>query len=148
MPIFRDPRAVETVLVRMEQRVAAEYGSVDVVIGLEARGFLLAPMLALRLGAAFVPVRKAGKLPGELVRTTYEKEYGADVFEMQRGSIAAGRRCIVVDDLLATGGTLRAACELAAAQGGRVLECLVLIELTDLAGRATLPATVFSLLQF
>jgi len=76
---------------------------VDVIVGLEARGFLFGPSLALRLGAGFVPVRKVGKLPGETVKVKYEKEYGADWFEMQKDAIRPGQKVVIVDDIIATG---------------------------------------------
>ena len=80
--------------------------------GLDARGFLFGPLLALELNAAFVPVRKSGKLPGECVSATYVKEYGEDKFDMQKGAIKDGQKVIIVDDLLATGGSLKGAVEL------------------------------------
>lgn len=76
---------------------------IDVVVGLDARGFLIGPILALRLGAAFVPVRKAGKLPGACSSAIYEKEYGSDTFEMQKDAIQPGQTVVIVDDLIATG---------------------------------------------
>ncbi len=106
LPIFADP-ALHKLLVRaLELRVRHAYADhdwPDVILALEARGFLFGPSLALRLNAAFVPVRKQGKLPGPTERVTYKKEYGEDVFEIQREAIKPGQRVLVVDDIIATG---------------------------------------------
>lgn len=123
------------------------FAGVDVVVGLEARGFLFGPSLALRLGAGFVPVRKAGKLPGECVKVSYEKEYGQDWFEMQVGAIKAGQRVLIVDDIIATGGSAKAAGDLVNILGGTVVEYLFLMELDFLKGREKLAAPVFTLLN-
>lgn len=112
-PIFQDPIAVNSLilhlLARVKESLGEEEGKVDVVVGLDARGFLFGPALAIHLGAAFVPVRKRGKLPGACISTAYSKEYGADELEIQEGAIRPGQRVIVVDDLIATGGTAVAA---------------------------------------
>ena len=110
----------------------------DVVIGAEARGFLLGPALARELGAGFVLARKPGKLPHETVSAEYELEYGTDSLELHSDAVAAGARVLVHDDLLATGGTARALCELVETVGGSVVACGFLIELTFLAGRSRL----------
>jgi len=120
---------------------------VDVVVGLEARGFLFGPSLALKLGAGFVPVRKAGKLPGECVRAAYEKEYGTDWFEMQVGAIKPGQRVLVVDDIIATGGSAKAAGELVELSGGVLVEYVFILELEFLKGREALRAPVYTLLK-
>ena len=119
----------------------------DVVVGLEARGFLFGPSLALKLGAGFVPVRKAGKLPGECVRAAYEKEYGTDWFEMQVGAIKPGQRVLVVDDIIATGGSAKAAGELVELSGGVLVEYVFILELEFLKGREALRAPVYTLLK-
>ena len=111
---------------------------VDVVIGAEARGFLLGPALALELGAGFVLARKPGKLPHDIVRAEYALEYGTDALELHSDAVAHGTRVLVHDDLLATGGTARALCELVEQLGGTVVACQFLIELAFLAGRARL----------
>lgn len=105
MPLFLDPKLQEGLLHALELQVLLQFGGArpDVVVGLDARGFLFGPPLALRLGAAFVPVRKQGKLPGPCVTAAYEKEYGADYFQMQDGSIRSGQKVLVVDDIIATG---------------------------------------------
>ncbi|KAJ3047999.1 adenine phosphoribosyltransferase [Rhizophlyctis rosea] len=121
---------------------------IDVVVGLDARGFLLGPWIANRLGAAFVPVRKAGKLPGETTRVAYEKEYGTDYFEMQKDAIKPGQNAIVLDDLIATGGSAKAAGELIKSHGGKTLEYVFFVELTALKGVQQLDAPAYSLIQF
>jgi adenine phosphoribosyltransferase len=110
----------------------------DVVIGAEARGFLLGPALARELGCGFVLARKPGKLPHETVRAEYELEYGSDALELHADAVGAGHRVLVHDDLLATGGTAKALCELAERGGGSVAGCVFLIELAFLGGRARL----------
>ena len=112
--------------------------SPDVVIGAEARGFLLGPALARELGAGFVLARKPGKLPHETVSAEYELEYGIDALELHSDAVAAGARVLVHDDLLATGGTAKALCELVEAVGGTVVACGFLIELSFLRGRERL----------
>lgn len=111
---------------------------VDVVIGAEARGFLLGPAIARELGAGFVLARKPGKLPHETVRAEYVLEYGTDALELHSDAVAAGARVLVHDDLLATGGTAKALCELVEQLDGRVAACGFLIELAFLNGRENL----------
>lgn len=111
----------------------------EAVIGLDARGFLFGFLLAAELGLPFVPIRKKGKLPGKCLSYEYQLEYGTDTFEIQEQSIHAGQKVIIIDDLLATGGTLGAACELIKAAGGIVEEIIVVIELKSLAGRSKIP---------
>jgi adenine phosphoribosyltransferase len=107
---------------------------VDVVAAAEARGFLFAAPLALELSAGLVPVRKKGKLPYQTMSHTYDLEYGKDTLEIHADSIPRGANVVVVDDLLATGGTVQACCELAEKAGGRVVGCAFLIELAGLEG--------------
>ena len=111
---------------------------VDQVVGIEARGFIFAPLVACRLNAGFVPVRKPGKLPARTASRTYELEYGSDTLEIHRDALAAGDRVVVVDDLLATGGTARAAAELVESVGARVEAVGFVVELTYLEGRRRL----------
>jgi adenine phosphoribosyltransferase len=122
---------------------------VDIVLGIEARGFIFAPALAYALGAGFVPVRKPKKLPAECVSVTYDLEYGADTLEMHKDGIVSGQRVLIVDDLLATGGTAAAAARMVENVGGTVAGLGFVIELRFLNGRRKLGGhDVFSLLQY
>jgi adenine phosphoribosyltransferase len=122
---------------------------VDTVVGVEARGFIFAPALAYALGAGFVPVRKPKKLPAECVSVSYDLEYGTDTLEMHRDAVSSGHRVLIVDDLLATGGTARAAARMVEEAGGIVAGLGFVIELTFLKGREKLAGRdVFSLLQY
>jgi adenine phosphoribosyltransferase len=122
---------------------------IDVVVGIESRGFILGAAVADRIGAGFVPVRKAGKLPSVTVRATYDLEYGSDSLEMHRDAIEPGQRVLIVDDLLATGGTARAAVGLVKELGGRVEAIAFLIELVELNGRSRLDGeNVVAVLQY
>ncbi|KIJ56727.1 hypothetical protein M422DRAFT_773498 [Sphaerobolus stellatus SS14] len=151
-PILRDPLAFETLITHVVHHITSETipksgKKIDVVVGLDARGFLLGPIVALRLGAAFVPVRKQGKLPGRCTSAEYLKEYGTDTFEMQADSIKPGSNAIVIDDLIATGGSAKAAGELVAAQGAKTLEYVFIIGLPFLKGHEKLDAPVYTLVD-
>jgi len=112
--------------------------NIDLVLGIEARGFIFGPALAYRLNAGFVPVRKPKKLPAETVRWTYDLEYGQDTLEIHKDAIRPGQRIIIVDDLLATGGTARATAELAKSLGGEICGLGFVVELDFLKGREKL----------
>ena len=123
--------------------------SIDLVLGIEARGFIFGPALAYQLGAGFVPVRKPNKLPAAAARITYDLEYGTDSLEIHRDAIGQGDRVLIVDDLLATGGTARACTRLARELGGEVVGLGVVVELEFLKGRSKLDdVEVFSLLKY
>lgn len=113
-------------------------GGIDLVVGIESRGFILGSAVADRIGAGFVPVRKLGKLPAATVRASYALEYGTDSLEMHRDAVTPGQRVLIVDDLLATGGTASAAVRLVKELGGVVVGVAVLIELEALNGRQQL----------
>ena len=124
---------------------------VDLVAGFEARGFIIGAALALALGKGFIPIRKAAKLPGRVLGQDYKLEYGSDRVEIHADALVAGARVLLVDDLVATGGTAEAASLLVAAAGGRVVECAFVIDLPDLGGRRRLEAQglpVFALCAF
>ncbi len=120
----------------------------DLLAGIESRGFLVAAPLALELSCGFLMVRKKGKLPGETVPFEYDLEYGTDVIEVQADAVTAGQRIVVLDDLLATGGTAAATVALLRQMGADVAACAFIIELTGLAGRAKLDVPATSLVAF
>jgi adenine phosphoribosyltransferase len=103
MPIFADPQLHEALVRALELHVSQKFGKPDMIVGLEARGFLFGPSLALRLGCGFAPVRKQGKLPGKCETAGYEKEYGTDFFQIQADAIKSGAKVLIVDDIIATG---------------------------------------------
>jgi adenine phosphoribosyltransferase len=122
---------------------------IDVVVGIESRGFIFGAAVADRIGAGFTPVRKQGKLPSTTVRATYDLEYGTDALEIHNDGVAKGQRVLIVDDLLATGGTARATRDLITKLGGDVHALAFLIELVALNGRAKLAgSTVHTVLQY
>jgi adenine phosphoribosyltransferase len=135
-PLLRDPAAFDHAVGALE--AYARTRRPDVVVAIEARGYILAAPLALRLGAAFVPARKPGKLPWKTIREEYQLEYGVAALEMHEDAIGAGQRVVIVDDVIATGGTLRATRRLVERLGGEVVGMACLVELTFLNGRGGL----------
>jgi adenine phosphoribosyltransferase len=131
--ILQDPEALKFTINSIFDKVKDK--NIDVVVGPEARGFLLGTPLAYLLGVGFVPIRKPGKLPAETIRYEYELEYGSDVLEIHSDAIKKGQRVLIVDDLLATGGTVCAAAKLIEKLGGEVVAINFLVELTELYGR-------------
>jgi len=124
---------------------------IDKVAAIESRGFIIGAALAFELGAGFVPVRKKGKLPGATYGFEYELEYGSDRVEIHRDALIAGERVLLVDDLIATGGTATAACQLIATAGATIVECCFVVDLPDLGGRRRLESNgfnVFALCEF
>ena len=122
---------------------------VDLVVGIESRGFILGAAVADRLGVGFIPVRKPGRLPSQTLRVSYDLEYGTDTLEMHRDAVRSGERVLIVDDLLATGGTAAATVDLVKRSGGEVLALAFLIELEALNGRARLgEEEIFSALRY
>jgi adenine phosphoribosyltransferase len=134
-PLLADGPALAQVVGQLADRYR---GRVDVVAGIEARGFVLAAPVAVALGVGFVPIRKAGKLPGLTHGIDYDLEYGSARLELAHDAVAAEQRVLLVDDVLATGGTAAAACELLTAAGGLVVELAILLELGFLSGRERL----------
>ena len=135
-PLLADVRALGEAVRRMAEPYGK--GDVDVVVGAESRGFIFAAPIALALDAGFVPVRKKGKLPAETASVTYDLEYGTDTLEMHTDAVSGGTRVLMVDDLLATGGTMAAGCEMVEKAGGKIVGVEFLIELAFLNGRAKL----------
>jgi len=141
----------KTGFAKMIDAMAAHYleRKVDLVLGIEARGFIFGPALAYRLNAGFVPVRKPGKLPAETARVTYDLEYGSDALEIHKDAIKPGQRVVLVDDLLATGGTMEATLKLARQLGGEIVGLAFAVELDFLKGRDRFKDyDVFSLLHY
>jgi adenine phosphoribosyltransferase len=136
LPLLAHPDALHRVV--EELATFAEPLRPDLILGLEARGFLFGPALAHRLGCGFVPARKAGKLPGEVHAAAYALEYGEDALELSRDAVPAGARVLLHDDLLATGGTAAAGLELARRAGGAPVGACFVAELRGLGGRAVL----------
>lgn len=146
-PLLHDPQGFRTAV----DRLSGHYRGRDVslVVAAEARGFIIGPPIALNLRAGFVPVRKPGKLPYRRKGVTYQLEYGTDTLEIHEDAIKPGQRVLMVDDVLATGGTMAACCRLVESMGGVIVGCAFLVELTFLKGRKSLEGReVFSLIQY
>jgi len=135
-PLLLDPKAFRDTVDLFVERYRDK--RISVVAGVEARGFIFGPPIALAIGAKFVPLRKPKKLPGEVISEEYTLEYGTDTMEMHVGAIQSNDRALIIDDLIATGGTLCAAINLIERVGAEVVECGCVIELTDLKGREKL----------
>jgi len=145
--LLKDKTGFRKVIDRLTERIRP-FGA-DLVLGIEARGFIFAPALAYNLHAGFVPVRKPNKLPAAVERITYELEYGMDTLEMHKDAVKPGMRVVVADDLLATGGTSLATIRLVERLGGQVVAVSFVIELEALKGRERLKGyEVLSLLQY
>jgi adenine phosphoribosyltransferase len=146
-PLLADPRAFHIVLDTLAERFIGEH--IDAIVGIDARGFIFGGALAARLNASFVPARKPGKLPAAADRVAYQTEYSIAELEMHKGSLREEARAVIVDDLLATGGTAKAAAELVRKQGGYVVAYAFVIELNFLSGREKLlPVRVESVLAY
>jgi adenine phosphoribosyltransferase len=136
---------------RLTEALVAHYRDhpPDVIVGIEARGFMFAPVMASHLNVGFVPIRKPGKLPAPSIRVTYDLEYGSDCLEIHQDAIQPGQRVLIVDDLLATGGTALATCQLIEKLGGVVSGLAFVVELDFLKGRQRLAKyDIFSVLQY
>ena len=143
---LKDPQAFRYIIDTFVQRYANK--GIDKVVGIESRGFILAGALAHQLNVGFVPVRKPGKLPAEKDSVEYELEYGKDKLEIHTDAIKHGDVVLIVDDLIATGGTAKAAITLVEKQGGTVFECAFVIDLPELSGAQKLGKPSFSLVAF
>ena len=145
--LLKDKVGFATLIDRLSEHYLNQ--QIDLVLGMEARGFIFAPALAYRLNAGFVPVRKPGKLPAATVRVSYDLEYGSNSLEMHKDAIERGQRVLIVDDLLATGGTAVATAELASTLGAQIAGLAFVVELDFLRGREKLAKyDVFSLLHY
>lgn len=145
--LLKDGDVMKDAFVQMEEMLRGI--KVDVLVGPEARGFLIGAPLALAMGAGFVPVRKSGKLPGEVLEASYQLEYGQDTLQIHKDAIKPGTKVLVVDDLLATGGTVWSTGELVRQLGGEIVGFAFLVELSFLKGRDKLAGyPVYSLLKY
>jgi len=135
---------------RITDAIVEEFSDkgIDVVIGMESRGFIFGVPVAMALGAAFVPARKPGKLPAERIGVDYALEYGTARLELHKDALQPGQKVLIVDDLLATGGTAKATIQLAEMLGGEVVSCVFVIELSFLEGRAILDADAYSIATY
>jgi adenine phosphoribosyltransferase len=146
-PLLADAHALRETVVRLADPF--RHQAIDLVAAAEARGFIFAAPLAIELGKGFVPVRKPGKLPSETRRFEYALEYGNDSLEIHCDGVRAGERVLLVDDLLATGGTMQACCRLVEQCGAEIVACAFVIELTGLSGAQRIaPHKTFSLLKY
>jgi adenine phosphoribosyltransferase len=145
--LLRNPAGLEATIDRLSEPYLKS--PIDLVVGIESRGFILGSPVARRLGAGFVPIRKPGKLPAKARKETYELEYGTDALEIHEDAVQLGQRVLIVDDVLATGGTAAAAARLVKHLGGELQGLAFLIELSFLKGHAKLQGEkVFSVLQY
>ncbi len=147
--LLKDPVGFRVTINELVNRYTGQ--KIDKVAGIESRGFIIGAALAFQLGVGFVPIRKKGKLPAETVGHDYELEYGTDRIEVHVDAITEGEHILLVDDLIATGGTAGAACKLIETMGGKIVECCFVIDLPDLGGRQRLEKQgqkVFSLCEF
>lgn len=144
-PLLRNPQAFQQAIHQMAENLCEE--EVDIILGLDARGFVFGVALALELNKPFVMVRKAGKLPGATEKVEYALEYGHATLEIEADALAPGQKVLIVDDVVATGGTARAAAQLAENAGATVVGITCLIELSPLNPRAILSYPLFSLLR-
>ena len=135
-PLLGNPQAVKECMALLINSLRDK--NIDIVVGAESRGFFFATLLAYELGAGFVPVRKPNKLPFDKIAAAYELEYGTDILEIHTDAIKPGDRVVIHDDVLATGGTAKAVCELVERLGGVIIQCNFLMELSFLKGREKL----------
>ena len=149
--LIKDPVGFRLVIDNFTQRYLHGEVSFDLIAGIESRGFILGGALAYTLGKGFIPIRKKGKLPGEIISQEYELEYGTDSIEVHKDAIQPGNRVLLVDDLLATGGTSLAAAALVEKLGGQIAEICFIVDLPDVGGAAKLKAkgyNFFALTEF
>ena len=145
--LLRDPLGFKATVDLLSTPFADQ--GIDVVVGIESRGFILGGAVAQKIGAGFIPIRKPGKLPAKAIKETYDLEYGKDALEIHEDAVQPGQRVLIVDDVLATGGTARAAAQLVVQLGGELHGLAFLIELLFLNGRSKLAdRRVFSVLQY
>jgi adenine phosphoribosyltransferase len=145
-PLLADPKLFDSCIAELARLLEGK--KIDYIAGIESRGFIIGMALAAKMGKGFIPIRKEGKLPYHTVSKTYDLEYGTATIEMHRDAVREGDTVVIVDDLLATGGTAEAAASLIRGLGGRVAAFVFLIELIELKGRASLQEETISLLKY
>lgn len=145
-PLLQSPKGLQEVVAGLAKQVNPD--SYDLVVGIESRGFIFGTALAHHLGKGFVPIRKPGKLPWKTASESYQLEYGSDRIEIHLDAVKSGQSVLLIDDLLATGGTMEAALRLVRRLGGKPVACSFVIELQFLNGRSKLDTAVHSLIQY
>ncbi len=145
-PILSDHGVFKKVIDAFVERYKDK--GIDAIAGIESRGFIFGAPIAKDLGVSFVPIRKKGKLPYKTVEASYDLEYGSATIEMHVDAVKKGQKVVIVDDLLATGGTAAATTELIEKQGGKIVECAFVVELSFLDGRKKLKSDIFSLISY
>lgn len=146
-PLLQNPNGLKEITEKISEHYRDK--NIDLIAGAEARGFIIGAAVAHKLGVGFIPIRKPGKLPYKTTRITYQLEYGTDALEMHKDAIKPGQNILMVDDLLATGGTMAACCKLIESMEGHVVSCAFVVELTFLNGRKALQGyDIFSLIQY
>lgn len=146
-PLLQEPNGLKEIAERISEQYKDK--NIDLITGAEARGFIIGAAVAYELGVGFIPIRKPGKLPYETASITYQLEYGTDTLEIHKDAIKPGQNVLMVDDLLATGGTMAACCRLVESMGGNIVGCAFVVELTFLNGRKALQGfDVSSLIQY
>ncbi len=145
-PLLKEPLLFAQCIDELAGRLSAS--NIDYVVGIESRGFIIGAALALKMGKGFVPIRKKGKLPHDKVEESYDLEYGSATIEMHRDAIRKGQAVVIVDDVLATGGTAQAATRLVEGVGGKVAALAFVIELVQLHGRKSLKGEAISLIKY
>lgn len=144
--LLKDAKGFQDVINSFKERYKTQ--KIDIVAGIESRGFIIGGALAKELGVGFVPLRKKGKLPHQVHRIEYDLEYGKDCLEIHQDAIKQGDNVLVVDDLIATGGTCKAACDLIEKIGGNIVECAFIVDLPELKGKEKLGRPAFALVEF
>ena len=145
--LLKDPEAFRYSIQKFKEYYQGK--KIDVIVGPESRGFIFGAVLAYKLGISFVPIRKPGKLPHKTISAEFEKEYGKDKMEIHEDAIKKGQKVLVIDDLIATGGTISAATKLIEQLGGEIVECTFIIELPELKGREKIKGyKIFTMIEF
>jgi adenine phosphoribosyltransferase len=145
--LLKDPVGLKEIIDLFVKKYSDK--EIDYVAGIESRGFIIGGILARDLGVGFIPIRKKGKLPGKVITQEYELEYGTDILEIHEDALEKGDKVLLVDDLIATGGSCKAACDLIEKVGGEIVECAFIVDLPDLKGKEKLaPRNAYCLVEF